>query len=156
VETLVDGRVFIDPSIAFFEDRWWLFVAESDNTTPRLYFADELIGPWQEHPESPIVTNDANIARPGGRTLVYDGRLFRYAQDGDPTYGNQIWAFEITELSTTAYHEELAREYPILKASGKGWNAQAMHTLDPVLTEGGRWIAAVDGFGKYLVFGLKY
>ena len=71
------------------------------NDLLRLYYANDLMGPWIEHPKSPIVAGDANIARPGGRVVVFDGRIVRYTQDDDPTYGNQVRAFEITELTTT-------------------------------------------------------
>lgn len=156
VGTLVEGRDFVDPSIVHFNDKWWLFASTTDNDTLRLYFADDLTGPWHEHTESPVVREDRNIARPGGRVLVYDDRVFRYTQDGDPTYGNQIWAFEITKLTPTSYKEKKVSEDPILKASGSGWNEKAMHHIDPHQIEQNKWIASVDGFGTYLVFGLGY
>ena len=31
-----------------------------------------------------------------------------------------------------------------------------MHQLDPHRIEPGRWIAAVDGYGVYFVFGWRY
>jgi hypothetical protein len=156
VGTLVEGREFVDPSIVHFNDKWWILVSQTGNDTLRLYYADELLGPWHEHPKSPIVNGDKNIARPGGRVLIYEDRLFRYTQDGDPTYGNQIWAFEITELTTTSYREKKVSEAPILKASGSGWNGKAMHNIDPHQIAENRWIASVDGFGTYRVFGLQY
>jgi hypothetical protein len=77
--------------------------------------------------------------------------------DVDPPFGtHQIWAFEITDLSPTTYAEKLVSEEPILKASGSGWNAQAMHQIDPHQIAPNLWISSVDGFGKYFVFGLKY
>ncbi len=82
--------------------------------------------PWTEHPESPIIIGDANIARPGGRVIILDHRIVRYTQDDDPTYGNQVRAFEITELTTTSYEEKEVPESPILEASGNGWNAEGM------------------------------
>jgi hypothetical protein len=154
--TILEGREFLDPSIAYYKNKWWLFASETGNDTLRLYFADDLIGPWVEHPESPIIEGDKNIARPGGRVLVYDDRIFRYTQDGEPTYGNQIWAFEITELTETIYQEQLVHQDSIVEASGSGWNADAMHNIDPVQIGENQWIASVDGFGTYLVYGWQY
>lgn len=154
--TILEGREFLDPSIAYYKSKWWLFASETGNDTLRLYFADDLIGPWVEHPENPIIEGDKNIARPGGRVLVYDDRLFRYTQDGEPTYGNQIWAFEITELTETSYQEQLVHQDSIVEASGSGWNADAMHNIDPVQIGENQWIATVDGFGTYLVYGWQY
>jgi hypothetical protein len=156
VSTLAEGRDFLDPSIVHFNDKWWIFVSQIGNDTLRLYYAENLIGPWREHPKSPIVEGDKNIARPGGRVLVYEDRIFRYTQDDDPTYGNQIWAFEITKITPTNYEERKVSEDPILKASGSGWNAKRMHNIDPHQIGKNKWIASVDGYGKYLVFGLKY
>jgi hypothetical protein len=156
VTKLVNGKNFVDPSIIRFNGQWWIFVALTSNDTLRLYSAQTLTGPWHEHPQSPIIRGDKNIARPGGRVLIYDNRLFRYTQDADPTYGNQIWAFEITELSTSVYKEKIVGSNPILKASGSGWNAKAMHTIDPHQIGTNSWIAAVDGHGTYRVYGLQY
>lgn len=121
----------------------------------RLYYSDNLIGPWTEHPDSPIIV-DPNIARPGGRVLVFDDRIFRYTQDTYPTYGNQVRAFEITELSPTSYKEKPVAENPILEANGSGWNELGMHHVDPHQFGKDSWIAAVDGLGEYLVFGFGH
>ena len=45
VGNLIEGREFVDPSIVHFNDKWWTFVATTDNETLRLYYADELTGP---------------------------------------------------------------------------------------------------------------
>jgi hypothetical protein len=71
-------------------------------------------------------------------------------------YGNQIWAFEITELTAEIYKEEKVREDPILKADGSGWNAEAMHHIDPHQIRKNKWIASADGKGIYRVYGFKY
>jgi hypothetical protein len=158
VGTLLDGGDYVDSSIfRFNDDRWWLFTATPENDTLRLYYAQELLGPWIEHPESPIVEGDSNIARPGGRVLVFDGRIIRYAQDDDDsTYGKQVRAFEITELSTASYQETEVSGNPIVEASGTGWNGMYMHHVDIHQITEDRWIASVDGCGEVWVFGLKY
>jgi hypothetical protein len=95
VATLLEGRDFLDNSLAYYNDYWWLFSSFEGNDTLRLYYAADLYGPWQEHPLSPIIEGNLHHARPGGRVLAHDGRLFRYTQDGVPRYGSRIWAFEI-------------------------------------------------------------
>jgi hypothetical protein len=156
VATIIEGKDFIDNSIAYYNEKWWLFTSQTGNSILRLYYADDLLGPWVEHPKSPIVKDNANIARPGGRVLIFEDRFYRFAQDSDPSYGNKLWAFEITDLTPTSYIEELAKKEPVLIASGKGWNGQAMHQLDPVQVDTDSWIAAVDGFGEYWIFGWQY
>lgn len=146
VGTLLYGN-YVDPSVFHYKGRWWMFVETNPegNDILRLYYADELIGPWIEHPKSPIIEGDANIARPGGRVLVFEGRIIRYTQDDDPTYGNQVRAFEITELTTSSYEEKEISESPILKAEGTGWTADGMHHIDPHQIHRDKWIACVDG-----------
>ena len=153
---LVMGE-FVDPSIVRFNDQWWLFAAEGNNDTLRLYYADELQGAWHDHTQSPIVVGDVHKARPSGRVLVIDGKLYRFTMDVAPAFGtHQVWGYEVTQLNEEHYSETLARPEPILKPSGSGWTAQAMHQLDAHQIGPNEWIAVVDGFGKYVVFGLQY
>lgn len=154
VKDMVTGN-YLDPSIFHDGRRWWMFVSERCDVL-HLFYADELTGDWVRHPESPVVTLDGNIARPGGPILQYDGRVYRFTQDCDPTYGNQVRAFEITELTTDSYKEMPVPGNPILKATGQGWNATQMHHMDPHQVDGAGWIASVDGYGKSLLFGFEY
>lgn len=146
IESLVCGRC-ADPSIFRYDSRWWMFacapVWKSD--TLRLYYSDHLAASWQEHPRSPIVEGDARSARPGGRVILLDGKPVRFAQDCYERYGNQVRAFEITELTPTSYSEREAAASPMLCAASDGWNSSGMHHVDPHLTPEGRWIACVDG-----------
>ena len=84
---------------------------------------------WTEHPLSPIVKKDVRTARPGGRPFIIGGKLYRLGQDCYPTYGYQVRAFEITDISPTTYSEKMI-EAPLVKATSKGWNAEAMHHVD--------------------------
>lgn len=159
VATLVDDVALVDPSIVQFDDKWWLFASEEGkkNDTLRLFLADELAGPWQEHPASPIVEGNNHIARPSGRILEYDDRLFRFAMDVNPPFGtHQVVALEIIELTPTSYKEVLVSEEPIIAPDGSGWNSYAMHQIDPHQIGEKKWVASVDGYGTYLVFGLEY
>ena len=75
-----------------------------------------------------------------------DGRLFRFAQDCHPFYGQRVRAFEIMELTVTSYREHPAADGPILCESHQGWNAAGMHHLDAHRLEDGRCFASVDGW----------
>jgi len=150
------NKIYVDPSFFCYGDKCWLFVGSTSWKNLHLYYADDLLGPWVEHPESPIITGDANIARPGGRVVIFDDRIIRYAQDCVPIYGNAVRAFEITTLTTTSYEEKEVPESPILEASGKGWNADGMHHIDPHRIAKDKWIACVDGYRDVLLFGLQY
>ena len=144
---LLTGDHFISATLTHFKDMWWMFTIRPGNETLRLFYAKELTGPWTEHPLSPIVKKDLNTARPGGRPFVLDGALYRFAQDCYPTYGNQVNAFRITDLSPSTYAEQMI-ETPVVKASSSGWNADAMHHVDAHQIGKGRWIAVVDALGQ--------
>jgi hypothetical protein len=148
VGTLVEAGC-ADPSIFRFQDRWWMFACSTPyrHDTLRLYYSDELEGAWIEHPASPIVEGDRHTARPGGRVLVLDDRIIRFAQDCVPRYGTQVRAFEISELTVDGYVERESQGGPVLTASGSGWNGLGMHHVDAHMLREGFWLACVDGFG---------
>jgi hypothetical protein len=146
VGTLISGKPFRDTCIVRFNDIWWIFTSSTPKDTLRLYYSDHLLGPWIEHPSSPIINGDPNIARSGGRIIVMDGKLIRFAQDCDPTYGNSIHAFIITEINKSKYSEKPADKDPIIGPTGIGWNKDGMHTIDPHHLKGNDWIACVDGW----------
>jgi hypothetical protein len=138
-----------DPSIFRHADRWWMFACNTPFThrTLHLYSAARLEGPWEEHPKSPIVENDAGIARPAGRVVAFNGRLVRFAQDCSKQYGHRVWAFEITDLSRKSYTERLASAKPVIGGESKGrWRTSRMHHLDAHQDSGGGWFACVDGW----------
>jgi hypothetical protein len=140
-------RALADPSPFFRDGEWWLFACPraNDHDALSLFRSIALTGPWSEHPGSPVLRGDRRTARPAGRVIEYDGRLYRFAQDCFPRYGNAVRAFEVTSLTPTSYAEAEYAVEPILRASGAGWNGKGMHHVDPHLLAGGGWLAAVDG-----------
>jgi len=144
--TLLSGHDFVDPSVFYYNNTWWMFVSDTSNRNCYLYYSDDLLSGWVEHPMSPIVRNDASRARPAGRCFVFSGnRVIRVAQKCDGVYGEQVRAFEVDRLTRTEYTEHEIPGSPILAPSGSGWNAYGMHHLDPWWT-GSDWIASVDGW----------
>jgi hypothetical protein len=146
VADLVPGRL-ADSTVFFHAGRWWLFTcpAPARHDTLELYFADVLVGPWRRHPQSPLVVGDPRTARPAGRVVEYEGRLFRFAQECVPRYGSKVCAFEIVELGPERYREIAAG--PALAPTGTGWNGEGMHHLDAHRLADGSWLAVVDGYG---------
>jgi hypothetical protein len=146
---LIEGA-FADPSIFRFENRWWMFACSTpyEHDTLRLFFAEDLLGPWQEHAGSPIVNGNKCQARPAGRILQLGEKIIRFAQDCVPDYGSQVRAFEISTLTESSYVEREIRNSPILTASGSGWNAGGMHHVDAHLMANNQWIACVDGYSQ--------
>lgn len=143
---LLPGR-WADPTIFRHDGRWWLYACSTpyENRTLYLFFADDLFGPWHSHPRNPIVADDRQRARPGGRVLTAGSRLIRFAQDCVPRYGSQLRALEIMELTPVDYREIECLESPVLTPSNPGWNSNGMHHMDLHQVGNGAWLACVDG-----------
>jgi hypothetical protein len=151
VDTLLKGGRFSDSSVFQFDGGWWMLTAWSqhlsDSKSLRLFFADDPLGPWHEHPQSPIVAESKSRSRPAGRVVAQRGRMLRFAQVGYPEYGSQVRAFEIVELTRSTYREQaVGASKPILQGCGNGWNAGGMHHVDAHQLADGAWIACVDGW----------
>ena len=136
-----------DPSIFRFQDQWWMFTCPFPykHDTLSLFYASDPLSAWTPHPHNPLISGDRRIARPGGRVLQHDGALIRLTQDCDPTYGRQLRALQITELTANSYKEHERPESPILTPSGSGWNSSGMHHADIHRLDDQSWIACVDG-----------
>lgn len=143
--TLLAGDVLLDATPFRHNGLWWLFTETGPHLrsdTLRLFGARELDGPWSEHPMSPIIRGDPRRARPAGRVVAFEGRVFRFAQDCADEYGTGIEAFEILALDPRHYLERpLGR---VLGPDANGAFANGMHHIDALPFKGG-WIACVDG-----------
>jgi hypothetical protein len=144
--TLLDHGVYISPTLFRFKGIWWMFTSPSNNIL-KLFYADELMGKWVEHPESPLVKNNPEIARPAGVPILYKGNLYRLGMNCIPSYGYSVSAFLISGITQNKYLESSA-DSMIIKASGSGWNSHAMHHLSVVKTNKKLWLAAVDAAQK--------
>jgi hypothetical protein len=147
---LLSNHDTADTSVFRFDEQWWMFTS-SKSESLSLYHATDLPGPWREHPASPIVRSDNRIARPAGRVLVEGKRIIRYAQNCQPAYGSQVLAFEVTQLTSSAYSERPHPGNPVLSGSGTGWNARGMHHADVHRVGNQTWLACVDGWDRQFV-----
>lgn len=144
--TLIEGVPAADPTPFHHGDSWWMLVCTAPDTHDelRLYRADDLAGPWEEHPASPIVQGDSGAARPAGRVVDGAGGPIRFAQDCRRRYGESVEAFEITRLTRDEYEERpLGR--PFETPAEGAWNCLALHHVDAHRLADGAWIALVDG-----------
>ena len=151
VRTILQGPL-VDSSIFRYQDRWWLFAATQVNADPpslRLYAANDLMGPWLEHPSSPILKANHHLSRPCGRIVFVNDRPIRFAQDVFPVYGSRVFAFEILDLSSETYKERQVGAGPVLSAGSELWNSGGMHHVDAHPLADGTWLACVDGFRKF-------
>jgi hypothetical protein len=144
LKTILTGRLLHEPTIFYHNNTWWLFSQTRNFDELSLYYSETPLGPWTEHSKNPVFNGDSNISRPGGSVAVFDNRIIRYTQDCEPDYGNQVWAVEITELTTDNYEEHLIGNEPILNGYDN-WNSRGMHHISPSRLGKFQWIASVDG-----------
>lgn len=150
VKQLRRDNIFSDSSVFRYEGRWWMLSAwaeekDSDQSL-RLFSAEQVAGPWQEHPASPVVHRCRRSARPCGRVQVCNNRVVRFAQDCSKVYGECVRGFEITTLTQQHYAE---RELPevILQAGTAQWRRHGMHHLDAHPVDNSI-LACVDGWER--------
>lgn len=163
VKTLIPGD-YVDSSIFKFEDRWWMFTTDKTvnkrgedlNNNLRLFYADNLMGPWYEHRQSPLITGNAHISRGGGRVLVLKDGVIRYTQDCAGYYGSKIRAFFITRLTTEEFAEEPIDGEILTGTDQRGWNSRGMHQVDAQRLPNGRWLTCVDGQASERTFELNF
>ncbi len=134
-----------DASPFMYDGRWWMFAMRFRKVGPtlHLYHSEQIAGPWQEHPGSPVARNDLSACRPGGRVIIKEGQVVRFAQDNTRTYGDQLRAFVVSELTPAAYREEPVPTNPVPKTL---WNRIGTHHVDAHQRADGGWIACVDGY----------
>lgn len=159
VAEILSGKRYRDSSLLWYNDLWWLFTTW-DDTRLHLYYNDNLFGGnWQYHQSSPVARG--RYARPAGRILNYQGRLFRPAQDPLPGYGSRVMLNEIQKLTEVEYQEKLLGPY--FSASNTGWNSERMHHVDFLdhLPAGisqqnhgnkAEWLIVADGYNSKLSF----
>lgn len=155
VRKLLEGK-FGDHGIIEYNKKWWLFVGAEPrlNNSLRLFYSDSLFGYFKEHKLSPVIKNNPSKARPGGRLIVYNNKVIRFAQNCKESYGKSLSVFQIDELTDTSYHETDMFRKPILYPSNS-WTRHGMHHFDPHLVNG-KLIASVDGYSRYLTLKFGY
>jgi len=157
VSTLLEGS-FGDHGIVQHQGCWYLFANPNpyQNNKLNLYYSDDLFGKFIELPMSPVVSDNASMARPGGRMISWDGGIIRYTQNCKKEYGKALNAVKITELTKEKYAEEKIKSNPILKSGKNEWNRHGMHHLEAVQIDDQKWIGFVDGYTRRCIINYDY
>jgi hypothetical protein len=144
---LLSDAKHYDPTAFYRDNRWWMFTSSVGNGVLNLYYSDSLSSGWKAHPMNPLIDDSPDVARPAGHLFEYENRLYRVIQDDYPAYGIQVYAAEITRLTTDEYRETVDTLHTVVTMSGKGWNAVGMHQAD-LHRDGNKWMALVDGLKR--------
>jgi hypothetical protein len=128
--TLLSGVELADATVTRHGDLYYMFGAIRDgrggySDTLAIYYAHQLIGPWQPHQKNPIMVDRAN-ARPGGNFVRRDGRLWRPVQDCSHGYGAALGLAEVVELSPSDFSQITRR---VISPSA-AWPGRKLHTLN--------------------------
>ena len=148
VTTLLENTDAVDPTIIFYEKRWWLFFTKTDysNTKLYIYFSENLNNKFLPHKNNSVKT-DVRSARPAGTPFFHEGHLFRPAQDCSVTYGGRIVVNRILKLSPTEYNEIEVTTIEPLK--GQEYN-KGLHTFaaagDYTIIDGKRFVFNRNNF----------
>ncbi len=127
-ETVLLNLPVVDPSVVFFENRFYLFCGLKNNYPNEklnIFWADDFEGPWQPHGLNPVKVTPSG-SRSGGSFVKWNENWFRPAQVSLKYYGQNIQIFKILQLSPDEFVEVLESE---ILPSTFCKNAAGLHTF---------------------------
>ena len=141
IATLVAGFAGVDATVFQLDGRWWLACTDADHEPNRdlhLWYAADLLGPWQPHAGNPV-KRDLRSERPAGTPFVHEGCLYRPAQDCSHVYGGQVVINRVTHLSPTEFQEEPAAVIDPLMLGGAPNGVHTISAVGPLTLVDARW-----------------
>lgn len=143
-KTIVSGKKdYADSSIIVKDGKYYLATTTTNDNSEyqlNLLVSNGLEQPFSEHPASPIATGN-KYGRNGGGFVYWNDKLFRISQDCENGYGENLNAFQVDNLSETAYSESLSYDdlipLDILFYRSGGHHLSTVHFL-------GKTIVATD------------
>jgi len=139
---IFEDKRLADPTLVYYNNKWWLFVTNMENNSLEIYYASSLIDNFTPHKKNPFYVNDNSKNRNGGRIFIDDGKIYRFTQNCENYYGEKVDMYEIIKLNENEFEEKFIKT--ILAPSKNGWNSNQMHNID-ILKENNRYYAIVDG-----------
>ena len=102
---------FSDSSVVEWDGKYYLFTTVRKNgiNQLRLFCSNEFMGEYCEHTKSPICVGN-KYGRNAGHFMEYCGELYRFAQDCDNGYGNNVHVLKVKELSVDDYQENIVKK----------------------------------------------
>jgi hypothetical protein len=132
----------IDSTIVKYENKYWLFGTLFGGNSSRklmIYFSDNLMGPYKEHPKNPV-TDSLNGSRPAGNFINIKGNLFRPAQNSANHYGESITIYRVNILNEEEYKEEVYMQIAINRKKTANSRFRTIHTINEM-----QGVIVVDG-----------
>ncbi len=125
--TLLKGFPAAHNTVFRYEGRWWLACTTTAVPDGKLYLwhADDLEGPWTPHRRNPVKV-DPGSATPAGAPFVWEGTLYRPAQDRSRGHPVRIVLNAVDELTPERFRESPAR---VVEPDPKGPYPLGLRTL---------------------------
>jgi hypothetical protein len=130
VGSILEGIEASDCTLFRHDGLLWMMSATREGVggysdTLSIHYAPDIFGPWTEHEQRPVVV-DAGAARPAGRVVDKDGRLWRPIQDCTKGYGLGLVLAEITRLDPRRFEQTVRGRI----SPGPSWPGRRLHTLN--------------------------
>ncbi len=130
VGTLLEGVEASDCSLFRHDGLWWMTACTREgyggySDTLSIYHAETLQGVWTPHAQHPVLV-DCALARPAGRVVTRNGKLWRPIQDCRRGYGKGLVLAEIETLDRDTFVQTVRAEI----APGEHWGGSRLHTLN--------------------------
>lgn len=106
IKILKEGGAFVDSSIIFYQDKYWLFTSLSGKYGElHVFYADTLFDEFKAHKLNPIRVG-RNESRSAGTLFIVGNQLYMPTQNPDICYGGSIMINRITLLNESAFQCE--------------------------------------------------
>ncbi|QIL41815.1 hypothetical protein G7074_22630 [Pedobacter sp. HDW13] len=120
IKTLVSGKAFVDSSVIYYNNKYWLFTSVSgDHDNLYIYHSNALDGQYTGHYQNPIPVEQA-FCRAAGHLFVVGQSLYRPTQNPVNRYGGSIMINQIEILSEKEFKSSSQFEILPDKAYNKG------------------------------------
>jgi len=145
IKVIFDNLEVVDPSIIFYENRFWLFFSLANEGDANLYiaYADTLEDVWKMHPKNPV-KSDVASARSAGEIFTHNKILYRPAQNCSRSYGAAIMINKIIQLTTEEFEEIEEME---IAPNQLGQYPLGLHNIASL----GKNVTIIDGKKRFFV-----
>jgi hypothetical protein len=110
IRVILNGDDFVDSSIIYYQDKYWLFTSVSGRHGElHIFYSDTLLSAFKPHALNPI-TVDNHVSRSAGSLFVVEQKLYMPSQNPEKCYGGSIMINEITHINETEFQYRTAFE----------------------------------------------
>jgi hypothetical protein len=140
---LLEGE-FVDSYILKYAEIYYLFTTEKVDNSERynlqLYTSQDLFSKFKIHPSSPIKIG-RKYGRSGGSIIEFGNVLYRFSQNCENRYGEDLLLFQIIEISENTYKEKQIEKNYIRNHFG---NENGGHHISICTFDNDKTLIAVD------------